>query len=220
MRDERREKRSTAMLYGEEHWKEAGKKYKTTFTEDDETVKREAEKKRVFIEKHLMKEGKLLDVGCSFGFFVLEMRNHGWEAFGIDTSEYALEMSPERIKPFLVRTSVVEMKLPEDEFDVVTAFDVLEHLYIEEILEAVKRISKVCRKYILIRLPVQSPYQEVWLTDISFKVFDKGHISIYPYPFWVRRFEEVGKFERWFAHIYKGPGDDSDEAWLVFRRKG
>ncbi|RLG68585.1 hypothetical protein DRN93_02430 [archaeon] len=219
MINEHRSTRSTASLYGQEHWEKAAKKFSTTYTESDPAVRREAEKKISFIERHLMKKGSLLDVGCSFGFLVVALRDRGWDAYGIDTSEYALGKAPTRVQPYVSRMSVEKLEFEDNRFDIVTAFDILEHLYIEQIFAAAKEISRVAGRFVLLRLPIQSPYTEIWLTDISYRSFDKGHISIYPWQFWVRRFEEVGKFERWFIHIYKGPGSDADECWIVFRRR-
>ena len=69
---------------------------------------------------------KVLDVGCSTGFFVEAAKNNNWEAKGID-------LNPSAIKFGRKRGLDLEQKELKDlptnfKYDVITLFDVLEHL--------------------------------------------------------------------------------------------
>lgn len=73
--------------------------------------------------------GRLLDIGCSGGGYLLEMRKRGWEVHGV-------EMDPD-VRRFeqlglSVRSGLAEVALaefPDEHFDVVTSWHVLEHVF-------------------------------------------------------------------------------------------
>jgi 2-polyprenyl-3-methyl-5-hydroxy-6-metoxy-1,4-benzoquinol methylase len=73
--------------------------------------------------------GSLLDIGCSSGSFLKSLGNGHWELYGI-------EMSPEAAKKAVTRSGaqvfvgdVLSAPFEPESFDVITCFDVLEHLY-------------------------------------------------------------------------------------------
>lgn len=70
---------------------------------------------------------RILDFGCGAGYFLEEARARGWETFGIEYSGLALEMA--RSKQLeVVAAPVGRDAFPEGYFDVVTAFEVFEHI--------------------------------------------------------------------------------------------
>ncbi len=74
--------------------------------------------------------GKLLDVGCSTGFFLLIARKLGHDTYGMDASEKAIELARKKYKLKVVRALTFE-DLPEEfkqPYDYITAFEVLEHV--------------------------------------------------------------------------------------------
>jgi len=76
---------------------------------------------------HLARGGKLLDIGCGTGDFLVRAREAGWDATGVELSARAAAHARDR--GLHVRTgSVVEQGFPSDCFNVVTLWDVLEHL--------------------------------------------------------------------------------------------
>lgn len=68
-----------------------------------------------------------LDLGCAYGYLVGEARAHGMRACGLDVSDYALRYTPElRGKLGLAMAEVLPVR--SESCDVVTAFDLAEHL--------------------------------------------------------------------------------------------
>ena len=68
-----------------------------------------------------------LDVGCSTGFVVEAARNEGWDAIGIDLNPSAIEFG--RSRGLDLRTVALEdAGFAPRAFDVVSLFDVLEHV--------------------------------------------------------------------------------------------
>ena len=72
-------------------------------------------------------KGKLLDVGCAVGYFLEAAQQDGWEASGVEISSYASEFA--RKSGFDVFTGrLEEAGYPDNHFDVVTLWHVLEHM--------------------------------------------------------------------------------------------
>ena len=80
------------------------------------------------LTKH-KQEGRLLDVGCAYGFWADFSRKRGFESSGCDVSEFAVSAAKERFPHIDFRQADIQKPLgfPSAAFDVVTAFDVLEH---------------------------------------------------------------------------------------------
>lgn len=72
--------------------------------------------------------GHLLEIGCSSGAFMEQMRQKGWSAEGIEFSEPAAARA--RAKGFAVQTATVETATgPSRPADLIAAWMVLEHLH-------------------------------------------------------------------------------------------
>lgn len=104
-----------------------------------------------FVKKFCSEGSRLLDVGCALGYFVKIALDEGFDAYGTDFSHYAIEEARELVGNRVVRADV-EKKIPFEDnyFDVVTAWDLLEHLKYPDLF--IKRISRVLKKNGLIFL--------------------------------------------------------------------
>jgi 2-polyprenyl-3-methyl-5-hydroxy-6-metoxy-1,4-benzoquinol methylase len=75
------------------------------------------------------KGARLLDVGCGPGAGLEAARSLGYEAWGLDVSEAAVKVASFR-HPDRVRLGTLSDRLfPPGSFDVITLFDVIEHVY-------------------------------------------------------------------------------------------
>jgi len=75
----------------------------------------------------LMPPGRLLDVGCSLGYFVEAANARGWDGYGMEISDYAAKVAADnglKVKP----GNLEDACYPDGFFDCVTMWDVLEHV--------------------------------------------------------------------------------------------
>jgi 2-polyprenyl-3-methyl-5-hydroxy-6-metoxy-1,4-benzoquinol methylase len=77
-----------------------------------------------FLEKYCPQKGRLLDIGCFTGLFLDLARSHGWSVMGIEPSQWAARYAREN----MLEGAIEDFKLEDDSFDVVTMWDVAEHL--------------------------------------------------------------------------------------------
>lgn len=124
-------------------------------------------------------KGRLLDIGCGYGHFVRIMQNRGWAASGIEPSErtsaYALSRGLD-----VDRTVIEDVSFPENSFDAITAFYVLEHLF--DPLAALNKIRKLLKPggVLVLRVPHTTPIVKVLgrigiknnLYDLPFHLYD------------------------------------------------
>lgn len=82
-------------------------------------------------------EIRYLDIGCSSGAVVEAATNKGWAASGIDLNESAIEFGRDRGLN-LVNGDVYDQNFEPGSFEVISAFDVLEH-----VLDPVKMLKKI-----------------------------------------------------------------------------
>jgi len=85
---------------------------------------------------------RLLDVGCATGDFVEWALQAGWDAEGVDTSPEAVEIG-RRVGLPLRQASIEQASPAGPSYDVVTLWDVLEHL--PRPLEALRSAQRILR---------------------------------------------------------------------------
>jgi 2-polyprenyl-3-methyl-5-hydroxy-6-metoxy-1,4-benzoquinol methylase len=73
--------------------------------------------------------GALLDLGCSSGAFLELMRGESWKLYGIEMSAEVARTAEAKSGAEVFVGSILDAPFPPASFDVITCFDVLEHLY-------------------------------------------------------------------------------------------
>jgi 2-polyprenyl-3-methyl-5-hydroxy-6-metoxy-1,4-benzoquinol methylase len=77
--------------------------------------------------EHFRKTGRLLEIGCSYGYFLEMARSFGWRAEGVEISGYASEVA--RSKGFEIHQGELQtLALDPGSYDVIVMWDVIEHL--------------------------------------------------------------------------------------------
>jgi len=115
-----------------------------------------------------------LDVGCAYGYAVDILNSFGYEAFGVDISKYGVgQAKKSRISDFVVCDVQKPLPFQNRAFDLVTCFEVLEHL--AHPLQAIKKMFDSCKHTMICTTPnkaVERPIKKI-VKDI-----DKTHISL------------------------------------------
>jgi 2-polyprenyl-3-methyl-5-hydroxy-6-metoxy-1,4-benzoquinol methylase len=88
--------------------------------------------------------GRLLDVGASAGFFVEQALDAGFDAYGVELSNEAVSSASPRVRERLTVGDVNALALEgTTPFDVVTAFDLIEHVFDPvRFLQEIRRVAR------------------------------------------------------------------------------
>jgi 2-polyprenyl-3-methyl-5-hydroxy-6-metoxy-1,4-benzoquinol methylase len=99
-------------------------------------------KVKKYVDKR--KKLKVLDIGCGYGFLLKLLEKENWDVYGADISQKALKEAVKNSNATLKKMNIErELKFEENVFDIITMFDLIEHLnspYIS--LKNVKRLLK------------------------------------------------------------------------------
>jgi GT2 family glycosyltransferase len=141
-----------------------------------------------------------LDVGCAHGFLVESLTDRGVDACGFDVSEFAISQVRDDVKPKCWVGSVLE-PIP-GHYDLVTCFEVLEHLEVEDADRAVANLCTIADDILFSSTP----------TDFR----EETHVNVRPPEFWAELFARHGfvrdvgfdaAFVAWWAVRYRRARD-------------
>jgi 2-polyprenyl-3-methyl-5-hydroxy-6-metoxy-1,4-benzoquinol methylase len=123
------------LIYVNQQPKEEGGKVIGEYYNGDEV---EAQyKKYVAVNQFLLREinaktpakGRLLDVGCGYGYLLKQMMVDGWEAFGSELSQLAVDfVNKETGKESVFYGLLTELPFQKKSFDVINMTNVMEHV--------------------------------------------------------------------------------------------
>lgn len=89
------------------------------------------------------KTNKLIDVGCGIGYFAEVAKERGWEVYGTEYTDKAIEICQKKgIK--MKQGKLNPMDYPPNYFDIITSFEVIEH--INNPLEELENFKQLLRK--------------------------------------------------------------------------
>ncbi len=125
--------------------------------------------------------GVLLDLGCAYGYLVSEAIRRGYRAIGLDVSTYALSQAPAERLP-LILADTRRIPLPDRSIDVVTLFDVIEHVPDPEL--ALEDIVRLLKTDGLLVLTTPDP--------LFFDREESTHFSERPPSFWIAILRRLG----------------------------
>lgn len=96
-----------------------------------------------FVDQTRYPRGTLLDVGCSTGHFLAEAQSRYWTVAGIEISEDAAEEGQKKYGLDITQGELSDEMFDEETFDVVTAWDVIEHIPTpHEFMNNIRRVLK------------------------------------------------------------------------------
>lgn len=141
---------------------------------------------------------KVLDVGCGVGFHVAGFIKNGLDAHGCDFSPIAIEKAKNDIDKTRFVVADIRRRLPyeDKEFDVVTCFDVFEHLDYFDIISAIKELRRISKKWVIIQtlFKDEEHHKELFEKDNTHKIFESKQwwldkLEIDKYGYFMKPFE-------------------------------
>lgn len=120
--------------FNEEYWEFIEKKFRDGYTFEGlkHILKRYYKEINYYFSVNNNTRLKVLDIGCGFGYFLkfIEEKKNNWELYGMDISDYAIKKAKSNLKTAKLIVSNVNVGIPfkNNYFDLVTLFDVIEHV--------------------------------------------------------------------------------------------
>jgi len=155
-------------------------KYQYQIYDDSYSLIEDKSKKEIFVsilKKLEDYKGKILDIGCANGYFLTLARERGWEPYGIEISDFLLRKARESLGGKYVFGVPLKMaKFPPDSFDVISMWDVLDHLM--DPLGELREIRRILKKKGLLIIRVRNMSFHI-LTN---KLFKKNLFGIIKKP--------------------------------------
>ena len=121
------------------------------------------------IERYSPSKGNLLDVGCGAGFFLNYANSKGWDVNGIDLLDEYIQFAKEKLMIKNVHClSLEKAHFDEKFFDVVTLWDLIEHL--PKPLQELKKINRLLKP---------GGHLAIWTPNVKNSIFMKQHWTGY-----------------------------------------
>ncbi|MFQ6057613.1 MAG: class I SAM-dependent methyltransferase [Anaerolineae bacterium] len=126
---------------------------------------------------------RLLDVGCHIGVFLEIAQERGWEAWGVEPSHWAAEQAQAKGLQ-VINGTLEEAAFPDASFDVVTMWDVIEHL--TDPLGELREVNRVLKEGGLLcvhTMDIESPLARVlgerwpWLMEMHLYYFSRRTLT-------------------------------------------
>jgi len=142
-----------------------------------------------FCRKH--SSGKLLDVGCAYGHFLRKAEKY-FETYGTDISKHAINTAKTTAPEtrFFIQDAE-KLNFDDDFFNIITLFDILEHLENpEKCLNKCRKIAKN-KALVIISVPNISDKKD----EEKWKVLDNTHRSLLYRKEWIKLIGNYIKIE-------------------------
>lgn len=105
-----------------------------------------------FIKKY-KKTGTLLDIGCGLGHFLSVAKDNGFICTGTEISNESIKYAEQKYNLNIKEGDITNINFNEDKFDIITIFDVLEHVINPDTI--IKKIYNIVNSdgYVFISVP-------------------------------------------------------------------
>lgn len=165
---------------------EYNKKYYKNFLYKEENNSQRNQKRFKEIIRH-KKTGKLLEIGCGEGKLLKELEKH-FDIEGFDISPYAIQQAANLIGKKAHQKDIEKYFLPENHYDVIVAFNLLEHTKNPYRVIVSLQLSLKKEGILIGSVPNNSGIAGKMATNIS-NMIDKTHCSTHPPLIWNKYFK-------------------------------
>lgn len=121
-------------------------------------------------------QGRILDIGCSAGFFLKVANENKWETYGLEISKDTAELARKRYGLEVSVGSLYEHSFMPNFFDVVTMWDVIEH--VRNPIKTMSVINRILKNDGIIAL--STPNIDGLFPKLSYKI--SNVINYWPHP--------------------------------------
>lgn len=129
----------------------------------EQSLRERTFQRRLDLIRAYQKSGRLLDVGCALGFFLSLAQKQGFESYGLEANSKTALFAKNQLGLKNIQVGYLEnASYPNEFFDVVTLFHVIEHL--SDPVRQLKAITKWIRRGGL--LVVETPNFSSWLRKL------------------------------------------------------
>ncbi len=118
-------------VYDEGYWTSSAAKDRgySDYRSDAPLYLKTYRRRLAVVRRHFPRPGRVLDVGCAAGYFLSVMAEEGWQVTGIEPSDAIRAQAIERLGAERVHGGLLhEVPLEPGSFDLVTFWDVIEHV--------------------------------------------------------------------------------------------
>lgn len=135
--------------------------------------------------------GNLLEIGCGEGY-LLQLLDDYFAVNGVEVSEYAANLAEQTVGADKITLADVESQsLARNYYDVVVAFNILEHLSNPKMV--LNKINQTLKPEGILLGSVPNNYGTFGgLVTRAFNLIDKTHTSTYKVPHWRQLFNQTG----------------------------
>lgn len=108
-----------------------------------ESLKTASALKYLEIIKKYKKNGKLLDIGCAFGFFLESASKKDYDVYGVELSSYSSKIAKDKFGAKIFSGQLEKAEFPDQYFDIISMIDLLEHA--PDPLNFIKEVKRILK---------------------------------------------------------------------------
>jgi 2-polyprenyl-3-methyl-5-hydroxy-6-metoxy-1,4-benzoquinol methylase len=151
-------------------WREGDNRY-------DLDTRRRIEDRNPALIVDVFRPERVLDVGCGPGFLMYFLHELGVEADGVDFSPASRELAPKEVAERIKIGAVTDEHVPARSYDLVICREVLEHLTVLQIRQAVAQVCRASSRFVYLTTRFHPAPQGLLDVTTQFDV-DPTHITL------------------------------------------
>lgn len=139
------------------------------------------------------RRGRLLDVGCATGIFLQAMDRFGkWELYGVEPTNVVSQVTQNAPHIKVFQGTLLESRFPENFFNVVTWWDVLEH--VPDPTACLRETFRVLQPggWVFIQTPDPKSWEACLFGSYWIGYDAPRHLYLFPRSVLIRQLEEIG----------------------------